>query len=152
MHYVFERWVEHLVGIWSRDIGGQVSSGRAGQTMVPIRWDRPAIQSLTSLVPDLAVCRGRQLFIFDAKYKGHFEELYDERRLELRDELRAEHRHDLHQVLAYASLYGADEITAVLVLSDTVGHAETVGPAGRGHRLAAPAAGRLYAWPWQECR
>ena len=31
------------------------------------------------------------------------------------EELRAEHRHDLHQVLAYAATSDADQITSVLV-------------------------------------
>ena len=33
----------------------------------------------------------------------------------MRDELHAEHRHDVHQVLAYASLYEARTISAALI-------------------------------------
>ena len=83
--------------------------------MIPIRWQRAAVQSLHSLVPDLVVQRGDRVWIIDAKYKGHFEELDDVRWRELAEELQAEHRHDLHQVLAYAATFGATQITTVLV-------------------------------------
>jgi 5-methylcytosine-specific restriction endonuclease McrBC regulatory subunit McrC len=58
---------------------------------------------------------GDRVFIFDAKYKGHFEEFDEQRWFELRDELHAEHRHDVHQVLAYAALYEANTISAALI-------------------------------------
>ena len=55
------------------------------------------------------------MFIFDAKYKGHFEEFDEQRWFDMRDELHAEHRHDVHQVLAYSSLYQATTISAALI-------------------------------------
>lgn len=115
MHELFERWVEHLVRIWAHGFGGHVRSGRTCETLIPIRWHRSAVQSLHSLVPDLVVQQGRSAWIIDAKYKGHFEELDDHRWKELADELQAEHRHDLHQVLAYAAAADADRITSALV-------------------------------------
>ncbi len=115
MYELFERWVEHVVRLWAREFGGQVRSGRTYETLIPIRWQRAAVQSLHSLVPDLVVQRGDRVWIIDAKYKGHFEELDDVRWRELAEELQAEHRHDLHQVLAYAATFGATQITTVLV-------------------------------------
>ena len=115
MHELFERWVEHLVRIWAHGFGGRVRSGRTYETLIPIHWSRSTLQSLHSLVPDLVVQQGRRVWIFDAKYKGHFEELDDHRWKELAEELKAEHRHDLHQVLAYAATCDADQITSVLV-------------------------------------
>ena len=77
MYELFERWVEHLVRLWAHGFGGQVRSGRTYETLIPIRWQRAAVQSLHSLVPDLVVQRGARVWIIDAKYKGHFEELDD---------------------------------------------------------------------------
>jgi hypothetical protein len=114
MHELFERWVEHLVRLWARGIGARVQSGRLHETLVPIRWKRPEARSLNSLIPDLVVQRGDRTWIVDAKYKGHWEELDEHRWAELADELRQEHRHDLHQVLAYASVLGAEQVTAIL--------------------------------------
>ena len=71
----------------------------------------PGSRSLQSLVPDLVVELGRRVWIFDAKYKGHFEELDAHRWTELAAELQAEHRHDVHQALAYAATCGADQVT-----------------------------------------
>jgi hypothetical protein len=53
--------------------------------------------------------------VFDAKYKGHFEELDDRRWSELADETQSEHRHDIPQALAYAATSNARQITTVLV-------------------------------------
>ncbi len=114
MHELFERWVEHVFRLWAGDIGAQVRSGRMHETLVPIRWKRLGGRSLNSLVPDLIVQRGPRTWIIDAKYKGHWEELDEHRWAELRDELRQDHRHDLHQVLAYASAFGGEQVTAVL--------------------------------------
>ncbi len=114
MHELFERWVEHLVRLWARGIGAQVRSGRTYETLVPIRWMRPGARSLSSLVPDLIVQRGPRTWIIDAKYKGHLEELDELRWAKLGEELRQEHRHDLHQVLAYASVLGGEYVTTVL--------------------------------------
>ena len=75
---------------------------------------RVGASSLNSLVPDLIVQQGPRTWIIDAKYKGHFEELDEHRWAELGDELRQEHRHDLHQVLAYASVFGGEHVTTVL--------------------------------------
>lgn len=115
MHELFERWVEHVVRLWGREFGGQVLAGRAHETVVPIDWDRRAHGSMKSLVPDLVVRHQDRVYVIDAKYKGHFQEFDDARWLALSEELRDEHRCDLHQVLAYASLYEAAEMTAVLV-------------------------------------
>jgi len=96
MHELFERWVEHIVRCWAHGFGGHVRTGRAYETLVPIRWEHSGSRSLQSLVPDLVVQLGPRVWIFDAKYKGHFDELDDHRWAELAAELQAEHRHDVH--------------------------------------------------------
>jgi hypothetical protein len=115
MHELFERWVEHLAGHWAQGMGGQLASAHKGQTVFPLRWQPPSAGSLHSLVPDLVVRTGGAVFILDAKYKGHFEEFDDRRWVEVREELQREHRHDLHQVLAYAALFEAPRVVSVLV-------------------------------------
>ena len=65
-------------------------------------------------MPDLVVEQGPRVWIIDSKYKGHFEELDDHRWAELGQELQSEHRHDVHQALAYAATRDASQITTVL--------------------------------------
>jgi hypothetical protein len=115
MYELFERWVGHLVAHWAKAIGGEIRAGYRGQTNVPIDWSRRSIDALSSLIPDFVVRCGSHIFIFDAKYKGHFEEFDEQRWLEMRDDLHEQHRHDVHQVLAYAALFEADAISAALV-------------------------------------
>jgi hypothetical protein len=115
MYDLFERWVGHLVSYWAKSVGGEVRAGYRGQTNVALDWSRRSVDALSSLIPDFVVRRGDQVFIFDAKYKGHFEEFDEQRWFDLRDELHAEHRHDVHQVLAYSSLYQASTISAALI-------------------------------------
>lgn len=115
MYAVFERWVEHVFRTWASGFGGSIRSGHTRQTNVPIQWLRPGYRSLTGLVPDLVVHHGTRIYVIDAKYKGHFQELDETRWTALADELRQEHRHDVHQVLAYAALFEAPEVISVLV-------------------------------------
>lgn len=115
MHLLFERWVEYIVRTWASGFGGEVRSGYANETVVPVRWKGPHHSSITSLIPDLVVRHANGVWVIDAKYKGHFQELDESRWMALAEELRAEHRHDIHQVLAYAALFDAREVTAVLV-------------------------------------
>ena len=70
---------------------------------------------MTHLVPDIVVRRGKAIRVVDAKYKAHFAELDEQAWTKMTDEIRDSHRADIHQVLAYASLYDAEEITATLV-------------------------------------
>lgn len=80
--------------------GGLIARERRGLYLVPLT--------------DLVVRHGEDVYIIDAKNKGYFKELDNQRWAELAEELRSEHRHDLHQVLAYASLFDAHRVTAVL--------------------------------------
>ena len=114
MYEMFERWVEHLARLWAHSFGGRVRSGRNHETLVPIRWEHRGVRSLSSLVPDLVVEQGQRVWIIDSKYKSHFEELDDRRWAEMGEELQSEHRHDVHQALAYAATRDAAEITTVL--------------------------------------
>ena len=95
--------------------GGEVKAGGLGQTVFPLHWSDPSHRTLGHLVPDIVVRRGASIHVIDAKYKAHLAELDEAGWLRFSEEQREAHRADLHQVLAYASLYDADRITATLV-------------------------------------
>jgi hypothetical protein len=114
MHELFEQWVETLVRNWAREFGGKVSSGRKNDSHSPISWERPTA-SLSNLIPDVVVQTPDETFIFDAKYKGFLDETDDLRWRDTEELFRQEHRHDLHQVLCYASLFNSPHVIVVLV-------------------------------------
>jgi 5-methylcytosine-specific restriction endonuclease McrBC regulatory subunit McrC len=110
-------WEHYIEALYRREAsltGGEVRCGRRRQTTIPIHWSDPMHRSLGHLVPDLVIRRGRQVQIVDAKYKAHFAELDVAGWYRLEEDLRASHRADVHQVLAYAGLVDADDVTATL--------------------------------------
>lgn len=112
---LWERYVEAKVRDEVAREGGEVTVGRLRQTVFPLHWSTNTVRSMTHLVPDIVVRRGRTLRVVDAKYKAHFAELDEHAWTRLTDDVRETHRADIHQILAYASLYDADEVTATLV-------------------------------------
>lgn len=131
MHMLFENWVEGLVRSWSRGFGGQVSTARLGDAYFPLRWERTGQGSLAALAPDIVVRAGDTVYIFDAKYKQHLQELDETRWREAREELRGQHRHDVHQILAYAALFDAPRIVSVLVYPMYLGTWSRLAASGR---------------------
>jgi 5-methylcytosine-specific restriction endonuclease McrBC regulatory subunit McrC len=115
LNALWERYVEAVIREEVAERGGEVLVGRLGQTVFPIQWSTSTARSLGHLTPDIVVKRGGAVRIVDAKYKAHFAELDDAGWWAATEEMKEAHRADLHQVLAYASLYEADEITATLV-------------------------------------
>ena len=112
---LWERYVEAAIRREAANEGGEVLVGRLGQTTIPLHWSEPGLRSLGHLVPDIIVRRGRAILIVDAKYKAHLAELDESGWRAASEELREAHRADLHQVLAYASFFDAEETTACLV-------------------------------------
>ena len=112
---LWETYVEAMVRKEAAATGGEVKVGRLGQTLFPMHWSDPSHRSLGHLVPDIVVRRGRTVHVVDAKYKAHLAELDEAGWHRFTDEQREAHRSDLHQVLAYAALYDAEEITATLI-------------------------------------
>jgi hypothetical protein len=150
MHELFENWVEQLVRKWAKDFGGRVSCGRKLDSQSPIRWARSGLGSLSSLVPDVVVETAEDTFIFDAKYKGFLEEVdgwggagswggansYAQATawastVQVQDVFREHHRHDLHQVLAYSSMYDTPRVTAALVYPTTFDTGQRLAEGGR---------------------
>jgi 5-methylcytosine-specific restriction endonuclease McrBC regulatory subunit McrC len=115
LEILWERYVEAQVRGEVRREGGELMLGRLGQTVFPLQWSTNTARSMTHLVPDIVVRKGRAVRVVDAKYKAHFAELDEQAWVKLTDEVRESHRADVHQVLAYASLYEADDVTATLV-------------------------------------
>jgi hypothetical protein len=111
---LWESYVESVIRKEAKLTGGEVKVGRRGETVFPLHWSDPTHRTLGHLVPDIVVQRNRSVEIVDAKYKAHLAELDEAGWYRFEDEQREGHRADLHQVLAYASLYEADEIVATL--------------------------------------
>ena len=115
LHRLWEAYVESVVRREAAATGGTVRVGRTGETRVPLVWTNAGHRSLGHLEPDVVVQKGRSVRIVDAKYKAHLADLDEAGWRELAEQARTEHRGDVHQVLAYAALYEADEVTATLV-------------------------------------
>jgi 5-methylcytosine-specific restriction endonuclease McrBC regulatory subunit McrC len=112
---LWEHYVEALIRRETSLVGGSVRVGRKRETVFPIEWSDPSHRSLGHLVPDIVVFHARSVHVVDAKYKAHLAELDEQGWQRFTDDTRESHRADIHQVLAYASLYSADEISASLV-------------------------------------
>lgn len=115
MEQFFEAWVERVFTEVARRTGGRLRTGRLGETTVPLDW-RPAwLGSQTSLKPDLWIEWPDRALVVDAKYKRHWDDLRLSSWRDIETEIREQHRHDLHQILAYASLTDAPDVSACLV-------------------------------------
>jgi len=115
MEKFFEGWLETLVKRVALLSGGIVKSGRLKQTVAPISWHPPFLGSQRSLIPDLVVEKEDQVFIFDAKYKHHWEEIRESSWANVGENLKEQHRYDIFQVLGYSTLFPNKKITACLV-------------------------------------
>lgn len=112
---LWESYVEAAVRREAAATGGAVRVGRKRETVFPLEWTDPSHRSMGQLVPDIVVFRGNAVHIVDAKYKAHLAELDEHGWHRFTTDVREAHRADIHQVLAYASLYAADEVKATLV-------------------------------------
>jgi 5-methylcytosine-specific restriction endonuclease McrBC regulatory subunit McrC len=114
-----DRLWESYVESWARreaaKVGATVKVARLRETVFRLDWSDPVHRSLGHLAPDIVMRRGRSVQIIDAKYKAHLVELDEHGWHRFAAETREAHRADLHQVLAYAGLFDADDITATLV-------------------------------------
>lgn len=113
-----ELWESYVEAVVRREVaatGGSVRIGRKRETVFPLDWSDPSHRSMGQLVPDIVVFRGHSVHIVDAKYKAHLAELDQHGWYRFTTDAREAHRADIHQVLAYASLYAADEVKATLV-------------------------------------
>ncbi len=70
---------------------------------------------MSHLVPDFVVRHRDQVKIIDAEYKAHFFELDESGWSKMAEDSREAHPADFHQVLAYAALLDAKQMTVTLV-------------------------------------
>jgi 5-methylcytosine-specific restriction endonuclease McrBC regulatory subunit McrC len=95
--------------------GGAVRVGRSRETIVPLDWSDPGHRSIGHLLPDIVVTYRARIDVIDAKYKAHLAELDEHGWRAFTEDVREHHRADVHQILAYASLFDAPEVRAILV-------------------------------------
>lgn len=109
---VWEAWIAAFTAELGRHLGMTASSFQVAKR--PLRWHGPA-QSMGALAPDVELRGSDRVVWVDAKYKAHHELLARKGWSGLSEEVRAEHRADLHQALAYASLADAPQVDTMLV-------------------------------------
>ena len=73
------------------------------------------IQSTGSLAPDVELRSVERVVWIDAKYKPHLQLLAHRGWSGVSEEIRREHRADLHQALAYAFLADAAQVDTLLL-------------------------------------
>jgi len=103
---VFERFVQHIFEQVSKEIGGVLLENVRFRT----HGEHLPVWTLSHLEPDAVLRKNGQLFFVDAKYKAHLLN-----RTSDSEYLKEEHRHDLHQVMAYSSFDTAERKHAFLV-------------------------------------
>jgi hypothetical protein len=136
LHELWEHYVEAIVRREAALVGGNVRVGRKRETVFPLEWTDPSHRSLGHLVPDIVVFTRTAVHVVDAKYKAHLAELDEQGWLRFTEDAREAHRADIHQVLAYASLYSADEVNASLVYPLRRATFETLARRGRDRSIA----------------
>jgi hypothetical protein len=115
MEVFFEAWVETVLHTVAIRTGARMKVGRKRETTSPLAWEPPYLGSQKSLVPDMIMELEGHTFLFDAKYKRHWEEFQGGSWGALEEQLRETHRQDLLQVLAYANLADAPLVVCCLV-------------------------------------
>ena len=108
---VWEAWVWAFAGSLSQQLGMTVNTFKG--TRKPLHWEG-AVKSMGSLAPDIEL-RGNDITILmDAKYKPHFSLLRRKGWPGLSEDVRAQHRADIHQALAYSSMSPSNEVFTIL--------------------------------------
>jgi len=91
---VFEKFVQYIFKETAKEIGGRLFSNYKfhSRSSVHYSWE------LKHIEPDAIYQKDSLLVFIDAKYKSNLYNKFD-----LSDALKEEHRHDLHQIMAYSS-------------------------------------------------
>ena len=115
MDSLFEAFIESICIKLKNEIGGTLRSGRKRDTIIPINWQPNYLGSQKFLLPDIIIEKEDSVFIFDAKYKDHWEDMNVEKWYNIEEEIRNRHRNDLLQILAYSTLFKRTNINCCLV-------------------------------------
>lgn len=121
---VWEAWVASFSSELARNLGMVASPFKAAKRA--LRWTGP-IHSMSSLVPDVEIRSADRVLWLDAKYKAHLDLLSHRGWQGLSEEVREEHRADLHQALAYASLSDVPHVDTLLVYPQIGSETRTLG-------------------------
>jgi hypothetical protein len=91
---VFEKFVQYIFKEVTKEIGGRLFSNYKflSKTYKHYSWE------LKHIEPDAIYQKENILVFIDAKYKSNLYNKFDDS-----DSLKVEHRHDLHQIMAYSS-------------------------------------------------
>lgn len=133
---VWEAWVAAFV----RDLAPQLGLSWVGASEVQHRLNwQGSLSSMGALIPDTGLRSAERMIWVDAKYKAHLSLLARYGWNGLKDAVRAAHRADLHQALAYSALSSTDQIDSVLAYPQL----GTLGDEHRPHAtIATLASGR----------
>ena len=112
---LWESFVESVLRREAVLVGAELRCARLRETTFPIEWQSGSVRSLGMLAPDFVFRRRGSVTVIDAKYKAHLAEIDEVGWRTMTDDLRDSHRADVHQALAYAALFDADEVTTRLV-------------------------------------
>lgn len=109
---VWEAWVSTIAQDLGRRIG-YTSSPFGGRRHL-LQWQGP-IRSMSSLLPDVELHGHDRVILMDAKYKAHLHQLAQKGWDGVSETIRSDHRADLHQALAYATLTNVSHVDTILV-------------------------------------
>lgn len=131
---VWEAWVARFAADLAGPLGMVASP--FDSTRRVLRWEGTT-QSMGSLAPDVQLRGSERTIWIDAKYKMHLHHLAHRGWTGLSEQMRAEHRADLHQALAYATLADVRSVDTLLVyplLSPSLRPISTLATVTAGHR------------------
>ena len=96
---VFEKFVQHIFKEVAKETGGKLFTNFKfhSRTSKHYSWE------LKHIEPDVIYQKGKFLVFIDAKYKSNLYNKFDNSEI-----LKDDHRHDLHQIMAYSSFSKTD--------------------------------------------
>lgn len=102
---VFEKFVQYIFKEVAKETGGKLFANFKfhSRTLKHYSWE------LKHIEPDAIYQKGNFLVFIDAKYKSHLYNKFDKSEI-----LKDEHRHDLHQIMAYSSFSKTDSKYGIL--------------------------------------
>jgi hypothetical protein len=112
---VWEAWVAAFSAELGRLLGMVASPFQSARRA--LHWHGP-VHSMGALRPDVELRAADRIVWIDAKYKAHFEELSRRGWQGITEGVRDQHRADIHQALAYASLADVPVVESLLVYPD----------------------------------
>lgn len=110
----FEAWIESIAETTAKRFQAKLTSGRRHETLVRLNWQPQRLGTQRALIPDVVIQRSDVTLVIDAKYKRHAQLVGYGGYGKGEHDWQAQHREDLLQVLAYASLFDTPRVVACL--------------------------------------